>query len=64
MKGKNTPESSRALEDRVAVLEDKQITVVMRSNSQMKSPKIIIDIIQPLTEREAEPDRAMQTLDG
>ena len=29
-----------------------------------KSPKLITEIIQPLTEREMAPDRAMQTLDG
>ena len=30
----------------------------------MKSPKLIPAIIQPFTEREAEPDRAAQSLDG
>ena len=30
----------------------------------MKSPKLITEIIKLLTEREAEPDRAMQKLDG
>ena len=63
-KGKNTSGSSRALEARVALLEQKQTTVVMRAYSQTKSPKLITEIIQPLTEREAEPDRATQTLDG
>ena len=63
IKGKKTQESSRALEARVAVLETKSEN---RSNksSQMKSPKLIIEIIQSLTERGMAPDRAMQTLDG
>ena len=29
-----------------------------------KKPKLITEIIQPLTEREAEPGRAMKTHDG
>ena len=42
----------------------KQITAVMRAYSQMKSPNLIIEIIQSLTENGEAPDRAMQTLDG
>ena len=30
----------------------------------MKSPKLTTEIIKPLTEREAEPDRVMQILNG
>ena len=56
IKGKKTPESDRALEVRKIV--------VMRAYSQMKSPKLITEIIQPLTERETAPERAMQTIDS
>ena len=37
--------------------------LVMRAFLLMKSLKLI-EIFQPLTEREAEPDRTMQTLNG
>ena len=52
IKGKKTPESSKASEVRMA-----------RAYLQVKIPKLITEIIQPLTEREAEPESAMQTLD-
>ena len=42
----------------------KQKTVVMRAYFQVKSLKLVTETIQPLTERETEPDRAMQTPDG
>ena len=45
-------------------MKQKQITVTMRALSQIKSPKLIAEIIQPLTERAVEPDRAMHKLDG
>ena len=62
MKGKKRPESSRALEARMAALEAKQTTVATRAYLQTKSPKIMTEIIKPLTEWEAEPDRATQNL--
>ena len=58
IRGKKTPESSRGLEARVAMLE------AAIAYSKMKSPKLIIEIIQPLSKREVDPDRAMQILDG
>ena len=64
IKGKKTQESNRALKARMAALEAKQRTVAMKTYLQMKSLKLITEIIQPLTEREAELDRAMQILDG
>ena len=63
IKGKTTPESSRALKARVAMLEAKQRMRAMRAYLLMKSPKLITEIIQCLTEREAEPDRAAKILD-
>ena len=45
-------------------LKQKQITVAMRAYLQMKSPKQITDLIQPLIEKELASDRAMQTVDG
>ena len=42
----------------------KQITVVMKACFPMKSPTLVMEIIQPLIEREAEPDKAIETLDG
>ena len=36
----------------------------MRAYSQMRSPKLITEIIQPLKEKEAEPDRADHALDS
>ena len=38
--------------------------VAISAYLQMKSPKLITEIIQPWTEREAEPNIAMQILDG
>ena len=64
IKGKKTPESGRALEARVASFRQKQTIVAMRAYLQMKLPKLITGIIQPLTKRETAQDRAMQTLDG
>ena len=58
LNGQKTPESSMALEARLAPIK------LMRAYSQMKSPKLIIEIIQPLPKRETEPERVMQTLDG
>ena len=34
------------------------------SLSSNEKPKAIIEVIQPLTEREVTPDKAMQILDG
>ena len=64
IKGKNTPESSRAFEVRVAALEAKPDNSSNESLFQMKRPKLIIEIFQPSTEMEVEPDRAAQTLDS
>ena len=64
VKGKKTPGSSRALEARVAMLEVITKTVAIKTCSQMKSLKLITQIIQPLTERRAEADRVLQILDG
>ena len=65
IKGKNTPESSRVLEARVATLEEKS------ENSSNDSlfidiikPKAVIGVIQPLRERKMAPDKAMQMPDG
>ena len=58
------PERSRALEARATMLEAKTKTVAMRAYLQIKSPKLITEIIQPLTEREVEPDRAVEILDS
>ena len=52
LKGKKTPENSKALEARVALLK--------AVYSQIKSSKLITELI---TEREAEPDKAKKTLD-
>ena len=57
-KGKKTPESSRALEAREAMLEAKTDNTIDESLLQMKRPKLIREIIQPLTKWEAEPERA------
>ena len=46
------------------MLDANWITVAMTAYSQMTSPKTTVDIIQPLTEKEVEPDKATQTLDG
>ena len=62
IKSKKTPESSRVLEARVAVLEAKQIIVAMRAYLKIKSEKLITEIVPTLTEREATPDRAVQTI--
>ena len=64
IKGKKTPESSKAFKAKVAMLEAKTKIVVTRAYLQMKSPKLMTEIIQPLTEREAEKDRVMQILDS
>ena len=45
-------------------MRQKQTIVAMTANSQTKSPKLLTEIIQPLTEREMAPDKAMQILDG
>ena len=58
LNGKKTPESSKALEVRVAMLQAKQKTISMRTFWRMKSP-MLIEIIQPLTGRDAKPDRAI-----
>ena len=63
-KGKKSPESIRALEVGVAVLKQKQITVRRKACFLMKSPKLIMDLTQPLTEKGAVAERAMQILDG
>ena len=62
--GKKNPESIRALEARVAVLEAKTENSSDGAYLQMLSPLLVIDIIQPSIERETVPDRAMQTFDG
>ena len=62
--GKKTPGNSRAIEVILAVLEVKTDYSSNGCLSQMKSPKLKTEIIQPLTEREVESDRAMQTLDS
>ena len=41
IKGKKTPEKSRALEARMAALEAKQLTVEIRAHLQIKSSKLI-----------------------
>ena len=64
IKDKKTQKTSRALKARAAMLEEKQTTVAIRASLQMKSPKLITEIIQPLTEREMAPGRNMQTLDS
>ena len=48
----------------MAMLEAKTDNSSNDSYSQMKSPKLLTEIIQPLTERETAPDKAMQILDG
>ena len=48
----------------MAMLEAKTETVVLRAYFFRKSPKLTILIMQPLTEREMEPDRVTQMLDG
>ena len=58
IKGKKTPENKV----RLAVLKAK--IVAIRAYLQMKSSKPITEIIQPLTEREAAPDKAMPILMG
>ena len=63
LKGEKITEDSRAIRTRVAAWQ-KQKTVAMRAYLQMKSPKLVTEIIQPLTERETEPDRVMQKSDG
>ena len=52
IKGKKTPESSRAFEARLAMLEAKTDNAAMRAYLQMKSLKLLVEAIQPLTERE------------
>ena len=52
-KGK-TPESSKALEARLIMLEAKTDSIAMRAYLQAKSPKHVTEIILPLTERKAE----------
>ena len=64
MKGKKTPDRSRALEARVAMLEAKTAIRAMKAYLQTKIPRLTTERIQPLIERESVPDRAMQTLDG
>ena len=64
LKGEKTPEASKTLEARVSMLEGKCITVVMRTYSWMKTQKLTTEIIQPLAERKAAPERAKQTDDG
>ena len=60
-KDKKPTKSSRALEARVATLEEKQ--TAMRANLPIK-PKPNNRNNQPLIERKAESDRAMQITDG
>ena len=55
--GKKTPESSKTLETRVAMLEVKTDNSSNDDYLQIKAPKLITELILPLTEREAEPDR-------
>ena len=64
IKGKKMPESGRALEVEWLHTKQKQIIVEMRAYLQMKSPKLTTEIIKSFTERGAEPDRTMQTLDS
>ena len=63
-KGKQTPDSNRALGARVAMLEAKTDNSSNESLFPDEIPKLMTEIIQPLTEREVEPNRATQTLDG
>ena len=66
IKGKKTPESSRALEARVAPLKANKENSSNESlfTDKMKSPKRIIEATQPLKEREVAPGRAMQIVEG
>ena len=64
IKGKKTQESSSALRARVAMLEAKSDNSSDESLFVDESPKLVTGIIQPLTEREIAPARAMQILDG
>ena len=57
LKGKDIPESIKALEARVITLEVKKILVAMRDYLKMNSPKLIAEIIQPSTNRESTSDR-------
>ena len=64
IKGKKIPESSRVLEARLSALEAK---TDYRSNESLfanEKPEAKTEMIQPLTEKETAPDRAVQTLDG
>ena len=64
IKSKKTPESSRALEARVATFVEKTDN---SSNERLFANEKLTasdKIIQPLTKREVAPDRAMQKLDG
>ena len=45
-------------------MKQKQKTVAMQAYLQMKSPKLITEIIQPLTDRKMAPVKPMETLDG
>ena len=64
VKGQKNPESSKALETGVTMLETKKKTVAMRPYLQMKSPKLITEMIQLSTEKGPAPDRTMQVVDG
>ena len=56
IKSKKIPESSRALQARMAVLEAKTYL-------KMKGQKLVAKIIQSLAERKVRPDIAVQVLD-
>ena len=64
LKEKKTTESRKTLKAKVAALEEKQTTVAIRTYLMTKNSKLITEIIQCLTGREAVPDRAKQTVDG
>ena len=64
LKGKMTPETSKELEARVAVLEAKIENSSNESLFVEEKPKANKRNNQPLTEMEVESDRDRQTLDG
>ena len=45
-------------------MRQKQKTVAIRAYSKLKSPRLITEIIKPLTERKTALNIAMQILDG
>ena len=59
-----TQKASRLYRLKWPHLRQKQTTVAMRTYLQMKSFKLIMETIQPLTVRKEELNRAAQTLDG